>query len=204
MHLPAPGLHHRLPVRLLVVGGPNHEDLALETEQGAGKRESRAPLTGAGLGRQLLDPRLGVVERLGHRGVGLVGTGRAHTLVLVVDACRTADQLLQVVCPIEGARSPQPVDLPHLLGDLHEALTTHLLEDQVHREQGCKIVRPHRLMGPGMEDRGRGHGKVGHDVVPMRRKLGLGQDDLGNHGGKGTHCLVGVGWGRTTLHLERR
>ena len=49
----APGLHHRAAVGLLVVARADHPHLALEPEQLAGERQRRAPLAGAGLGREL-------------------------------------------------------------------------------------------------------------------------------------------------------
>ena len=39
VHRGAPGLHHRAPVGLLVVARADHEDLALQPEQGAGERQ---------------------------------------------------------------------------------------------------------------------------------------------------------------------
>ncbi len=72
VHGGAPGLHHRFAVRLLIEGGGDLPDLAFETEQRTGEGEGAAPLTGAGLGGELLDALLGVVVRLGDGGVGLV------------------------------------------------------------------------------------------------------------------------------------
>ncbi len=74
----APGLHHRAAVRLLVVARADHPDLALEPEQLAGKRQRRSPLSGAGLGRELADPGLGVLVGLRDRGVRLVRTRRGR------------------------------------------------------------------------------------------------------------------------------
>ena len=71
-----PGLHHRAAVGLLVVARADHPHLALEPEQLAGERQRRSPLAGAGLGRELLDPGLGVLVRLGDGGVRLVRARR--------------------------------------------------------------------------------------------------------------------------------
>ena len=61
---PAPGLDHRAPEGLLVVGDADHEHLALQPEQPAGERQRRAPLPGAGLGRELAQALPLVVEGL--------------------------------------------------------------------------------------------------------------------------------------------
>src|SRR5439155_10597793 len=86
VHGRAPGLHHRASVGLLVIGGADHEDLAVEPEQRAGEGEGRAPLARSRLGRQALDPSARVLVRLGYRRVWLVGAGGRDPLVLVVDA----------------------------------------------------------------------------------------------------------------------
>ena len=87
------GLHQRAAIGLLVEGDLHHEHLHLDAEQRAGEGERRSPLAGAGLGADLLDPGLRVVEGLRHGGVGLVAAGRAHALVLVVDARRRVERL---------------------------------------------------------------------------------------------------------------
>ena len=61
----------------------------------AGEGERRAPLAGAGLGGQPLDAGFLVVEGLRHRRVRLVAAGRADALVLVEDARRRIERLLQ-------------------------------------------------------------------------------------------------------------
>src|ERR1700722_9641961 len=50
VHGRAVGLHKRAPVRLLVVGRPDHPDLAVEGVLRRRERERAAPLPGAGLG----------------------------------------------------------------------------------------------------------------------------------------------------------
>ncbi len=175
MHGRTEGLHHRPPVRLLVVGGAHLPDLALEVELGAGERQRRAPLPGTGLGRQLRDARLRVVVRLRHRGVRLVGTGRAGALVLVVDPGRGAEGPLQAVRPVQRRRPPQPVDVEDLVGDRDVAVGGDLLRDEVHREQRRQVVGTDRLVGPRVQRRGRRLGQVGDDVVPGGRHLVVAQ-----------------------------
>ncbi len=105
VHGAAEDLHHDLAVRLGVVGRPHLPDLALEVELGAGERQRGAPLPGPGLGRQLPDAGLRVVVRLRHRGVRLVRPGGGDALVLVVDAGRGAERLLEAVRAVEGRRA---------------------------------------------------------------------------------------------------
>ena len=64
-HGRAPALHHRAPVRLLVVARADHVDHALEPEQAAGQRQRRAPLAGARLRRE--PPDAGLLVRVGLR-----------------------------------------------------------------------------------------------------------------------------------------
>ena len=118
VHGAAERLDHDPAVRLLVVRRPHLPDLALEVELRAGEGQRGAPLAGAGLGGQLRDARLGVVERLRHRGVRLVRAGRRDALVLVVDPGRRAERLLQPVRAEQRRRPPQPVDVEHLARDL--------------------------------------------------------------------------------------
>src|SRR3954454_11738082 len=109
VHARAPRLHHRAPVRLLVVAGADHEDLALEPEQRAGERERRAPLPRAGLGTELLDAGLGVLVGLRHRGVRLVRAGRGYAFVLVEDARGGVERLLEPPGAVQRRRAPQLV-----------------------------------------------------------------------------------------------
>ena len=53
VHGRSPGLHHRAPVRLLVVARADHEHLALEPEERARERDRGAPLAGARLRGEL-------------------------------------------------------------------------------------------------------------------------------------------------------
>src|SRR5581483_10362644 len=93
--LGAPGVDHRAPARLLLVGDPDHVDLALEADQPARERERAPPLPGARLGREASPPLLLVVVRLRDRGVRLVAAGRADAFVLVEDARPRVDRPLE-------------------------------------------------------------------------------------------------------------
>ena len=85
----AVGLHQRPPIRLLIVGDPDHVDFDFEAEQRAGEGERRTPLPRAGLGRELGHALFLVVKSLGDGGVRLVAAGRADALVFVEDARRS-------------------------------------------------------------------------------------------------------------------
>ncbi len=97
----AVGLHQRPAIRLLVVRHAHHEHLHVDAEERAREGERRPPLARAGLGGDLPDAGLPVVEGLRHRGVRLVAAGRAHALVLVVDAGRRLQRLLEAAGAVE-------------------------------------------------------------------------------------------------------
>ena len=178
VHRAAERLDHHAAVGLLVVRRPHLPDLALHAELRAGERQRRPPLAGAGLGGELADAGLAVVERLRHSRVGLVRAGRRDALVLVVDARRRAERLLQPVRPEQRARPPQPVDVEHLVGDVDVLLGRDLLQDQVHREQRRQVVRADRLTGAGVQHRRRRGRQVVQHVVPAGRHLVLVEQDL--------------------------
>ena len=139
--LAAPGADHRAPVRLLVVGGAHHVDLALEAEQLAGECQRRAPLAGAGLGGEPRDALLAVVEGLRHRRVRLVAARGADALVLVEDPAGRAERLLQAEGAVQRGGPPHRVDLAHGVGDRDPAVAADLLQDQRHREERRQVVR---------------------------------------------------------------
>ena len=143
--LGAPRLDQRAPERLLVVGDPNHVDLALEPDQLAGERERAPPLAGAGLGRKPRAALLLVVEGLRDRGVRLVAPGRADALVLVEDPRARPDRALEPVRAVERRRAPEPVEVEHLLRDRDLGLLADLLQDQRHREERRQVVGADRL-----------------------------------------------------------
>ena len=179
------GLHQRPPVGLLVVGDLDHVDLDLEAEQRAGEGERRAPLPRAGLGRELRDAFLLVVEGLGHGGVGLVAAGGADALVFVEDARGRSERLLQPPSAIKRRRAPHAIDVADRLRDLDLPFAAHFLADERHRKQRAKIVRPDRLTRARMQHRGRRRRQVGDDVVPGVRNPVLAQEIFGLL----AHCL---------------
>ena len=175
VHGGAPRLHHRAPVRLLVVARADHVHDAVEVEQAAGERQGRAPLAIARLGRKPLQAGLLVLVRLRHRAVRLVGTSRRAALVLVVDVGRRIELALEAAGAEQRRRSPAPVHVAHLVRDLDLRIGGDLLLDQAHREDRGEVVGPRRLLGCRVERRARVARKVGHQVDPVRRDLGLGQ-----------------------------
>ncbi len=129
-----------------------------------------------------LDAGFLVVERLRHRGVGLVDAGGAHAFVLVVDARRGVERLLQPARAEQRRRPPLPVDVAHRPRNLDLALGAHLLLDQRHRKQRREIVGADRLQRPRVQHRGRRRRQVRHDVVPEFRDVGFVEQVLDGFG----------------------
>ena len=174
-----PGLHHHPAVWLLVERGAYLPHLATQPEDAAGEGERAAPLPGTGFGGDPLDSLLGVVVRLGHRGVRLVRPCRAHALILEIDARRGVERLLESVCPVERCRTPHGVDVENRTGDVDVAVPGDLLTDEGHRKQGSEVVGTDRLVGAGVERRRWRLRKVRHHVVPGGGHLRLVEDVLG-------------------------
>ena len=147
-------------------------------EKVAGQGQGAAPLARAGLGGQPFDARLLVVVGLGHRGVGLVAPGGADGFVLIIDAGRSFQGLLQVVGPVQGAGPPQLIDAQYLVGDGNPALRAHFLLDQGRGKDGRQVGRGDGLAGARVEIRRHGGRQVGNDVVPLLGHLGFAQVDL--------------------------
>ncbi len=151
MHRRPPDLHHRLAIGLGPVGGRDLPHLALHAVLGTGEGEGAPPLPRPGLGGELLDALLVVVEGLRHRGVGLVRPGGADALVLVVDVRRRPERRLEPVGAVQRGRSVRFVGFAHVFWDFDVAFARHLLCDHPHRKQRRKIIRPDRLPGTGVE-----------------------------------------------------
>ncbi len=112
-----------------------------------------------GLGGELVDARLLVRVRLRHRRVRLVRAGRRDALVLVVDARRRPERLLEAAGAVQRRRPPELVGLADRLGDLDERLGRDLLEDELHREDRAEVGRPRRLLR--LRDSAAGSGRRG-------------------------------------------
>ena len=171
-------LDHESAVGLGVVRRTHLPDLTLKVIQRTRERQGSAPLTRSGFGGELLGAFLLVVVGLRHRCVGLVRASGRDTLVLVVDARRCAERLLQAMRAEQRRRPPLTVDVEHATGDFDVSLLRDLLHDQFHREQGRKIVRSDGVHAAGVQRRRGRNWQVGHDVVPSGRHLVLGQHVL--------------------------
>ena len=129
--LRAPGVHHQTAVGFLVIADLDHEHLQVDAEVFGCEGDRSAPLSGAGLGRQVLDALLVVVVGLRHGGVGLVRTRGRHALVLEIDLRRRSEGLFQPRRAHERRGTPYLVDLLHLFGNVDVAFGGHLLVDQL-------------------------------------------------------------------------
>ena len=165
----AVSLHQRPAVWLLVVGNPDHVDLDVEPEEGAREGERRAPLAGAGLGRELLHALGLVVKGLGDRGIRLVAAGRAHALVFVENARAGSERLFESMRPVKRGRAPHAIDVAHRSRDLDMPLGRHFLTDEGHGEQRSEVGGADGLAGAGMQNRRRRRRQIGDDVVPGAR-----------------------------------
>ncbi len=174
----APGLHEQAAIGLLLVADLHHVDRALHAIETAGEGERAAPLAGAGLGGDALDARELVVVGLRDGGVRLVAAGRAEAFVLVVDAGGSAERLLQPMGAEERAGAPEPVDVLHVVRDLHPRLHRHFLLDQLHGEDRGQGLRADRLAGSGMKRGGQRRGQIGLDVVPALGHLTFAKQNL--------------------------
>ena len=192
----AVGLHQRPSVRLLVVRHAHHEDLHLDAEERAGKRERRAPLAGARLGGDLLDAGFAVVERLRDRGVRLVAAGRADAFVLVVDARRRLQRLLEAPGAEERRRAPLAVDVAHRPGDLDLALVDTSCMISAMGKSGARSSGPSGCSVPGC--RGGGHG-AGRSAARLYQVVG--SRDSSSRYFTRSFMVTSVGW---TVGSKRR
>ena len=172
MHVAAVRLHEDAAVRLLVVADLDHEDLDVDAEQRARDRQRAAPLAGAGLGGDLGDALLLVVVGLRDGGVGLVGAGRGHALVLVedLDAGGQAQVALELRRTDERRGPIGLEDVADLFGNLDETFLAHLLFDELHREDRRERLGT-RGVSIGRQRRSERLGQVRLHVVPRRGQV---------------------------------
>ena len=140
--------------------------------------DRRAPLSGAGLGGQVLDALFVVVVGLRHGGVGFVRTRGRHAFVLEKDLRGRSEGLFQPRRAHERRRAPYPVNLLHLLGNVDVTLGRHLLVDQFLGEDRRHLLLRDGLFRSGVQRRERFVGHVGHDVVPLRGHLFFGEAEF--------------------------
>ena len=174
-HLGSEHLHHGLAIGLLVEAHAHHEDLAIDAEEVAGHGQRRAPLAGARLGGDALDALRLVVVSLGDGRIGLVRAGGAPALVVVVDARRRIERLLETAGAVQRRRPPQTVDVDDLAGDVDLPLGGDLLLDQSHGEQRRQVFGADGLLGARVQHGRHGLREIGLDVVPGGRDVLLVQ-----------------------------
>ena len=178
VHGRAPGLHHRAPVGLLVVAGADHEDLALEPEQRAGERQRRAPLAGAGLGRELLDARPARSRRPAGPRCWACASRRARrprTCRRSSRACRAparAGARGTAASAATAGRRRGPASGIAIIGSGETSCI-----DQRHREDRRQVVGAGGLAGLRVQRRQRLAREVGEQVDPVRRDGVLAEDD---------------------------
>ena len=153
--------------------------MAFEPEERARHGERGAPLSGAGLGRDALQPLLLRVVRLRDGGIQLVAAGRVVALELVVYLRGRVQRLFKEVRAHQRRRAVHLVEIVHLRGDrdqrrdvveflLHELVAEHMSE----------LLGGHGLFRRRVQQR---RGLVLHvraDVVPRLREFVLGKIDF--------------------------
>ena len=113
-----PRIHQQLAVRLLLTAHLHHIYSQIEVEILARQRHSTTPLTTTSLGCEVLYTLLGVVVRLWNSGIGLVRSCGRNTLILKVNLRWGVEHTLKVVGTHNGRRTPNLVELLHLLWNL--------------------------------------------------------------------------------------
>ena len=178
-HGRAVGAHHLAAEGLLLIRALDHVDFAVETQIGAGHRQSRAPLAGAGLGRDAAQPLLLGVVRLRDGGVELVRAGGVVALKLVVDLRRGLQLLFQTVGAHKRRRAVHLIKVADLVrdGDL-TVVVVELLTDQLVAEYGAQVVERHRRAGGGIAQRRGLDLHVRADVIPCARHFVFVEVDL--------------------------
>src|ERR1700688_1197183 len=139
-HPGAPRLHHRSPKRLLLIAHPHHVHANLDAKHLPRHRERTTPLTRAGLSNESANSGKMVVVGLRDSSVRLMRTGRAHTLILVVDARRSPERFLQTSRAVKRSRTPTAIDLAHRLGNRNPSLSRNFLLDDRVRKDCCERV----------------------------------------------------------------
>ena len=183
VHRRPPGLHHRSPIRLLVIGGADHEHLALEPEQGAGESKCGAPLACPCLRGETLDAGARILVGLGYGRVWLMRASGREPLVLVVDTRRCAQLALEAPGAEQRRGAPQLVRLAHLLGNRDLGLGRDLLFDECKGKDRRQVARTGGLEGLRVQRRQRLSRQVHQQVYPMRGYIALREQEL--------HRLIG-------------
>ncbi len=173
------GAHHLAAEGLLFIRHLDHVDLAVQTEEGARHAQSRAPLSGTGLGGDALQSlHLGIVG-LRDGGVQLVAARRVVALELIVDLRRRAESLLEEVGAHERRGAVHLVEVHYLLRNVKPSgVVVYLLFAQLGAENRLHLFQRQRRACGGVEQRRRLVLHVCPHVVPLCRNLFLRQVDL--------------------------
>ena len=170
--------HEDAAVRLLREAHLHHVDPQVHLELLARERQGAPPLPRARLRRQAVDAADLVVVGLGYGRVRLVAPRGGNALVLVVDARRGSQRLLEAVGADQGRGAPEGEDLHHGLGDVEEPLGAHLLLEEGPGEDAQHLVGGDGLPRGRTDGGSHGGGHVGEDVVPLLGHVFLRQEYL--------------------------
>jgi hypothetical protein len=69
-------------------------------------------------------------------GVGLVGAGRGHPLILIIDFSGGLQRRLKPMGTIQRRWAPQLISFEHLVGNIDPALAADFLLDESHGKNG--------------------------------------------------------------------
>jgi len=107
-----------------------------------------------------------------------VAARRRDYLVLVIDVGRGVEELLQATGPEERRRSPEALDLAHLIRDGDVGLRRNLLADDLLWKDGRERLRPDRLARGRVQRRLQHEREVRDQVVPALRQRLLVEEKL--------------------------
>ena len=169
-----PRIHQQLTVRLLLAANLNHIDAQVDVKILTRKRNGATPLTATGLSCEVLDTLLGIVICLRNSRIGLMRTCGRNTLILEVNLRRRIQHTLQIVGTYHGRRTPNLIQILHLVGYLNITLCRELLTHQLLAKDAAHRLEGHGLLGLRIEARHRLIGHIGHNIIPRFGHLALG------------------------------
>ena len=171
--------HYFAAERLLLVGNFDHEDLAVEVEEGAGHGEGSAPLAGTGLGCYAFESLFLGVVCLGKRGIQLVAAGCVVSFELIEDVSRSSQRFLKIFRVHERRRAINLIEIMDFLRDVVvRGIVVELLRYEFFAEDRGKICGSHRFEGSGVQERSLLGLHVRSYVIPFLRDLVLFQIHL--------------------------
>ena len=174
-----PGLHEDASVGFLFVAAFDHVDAAGESEELCGECKGRSPLSCTGFGDESFDSFLFVVVGLGDRGVWFVAAGGAASFPFVVDFCGCFEGGLEASGSVQGAGSPDAVDVSYFGWDGDVSVGAGFLFDESEGEDCFEVVGGDGLSGLGVEGWIKGCFEVCLDVVPVFWNVVFVKGDFG-------------------------